>query len=82
MDVRYFQPYATVRIRQLIQPPEAYDGWCMNMRTPVIGDIGCIIDILSAPGLPNKYVVECVAQDGTDIWLGDFFAEELEQVPN
>lgn len=72
------KPFADVRIRQLLQTEADYDGWGFNERPPQIGDVGTLVDVLKALGLPNKYVVESSAPDGRTIWLSDFFAEELE----
>jgi hypothetical protein len=74
------KPFVVVRIKQLLGQPDEYDGWRVNTRSPQIGDTGTLIDILSTLELPNKYVVERCAPDGTTIWLVDFFAEELEIV--
>ncbi len=73
--------YGLVRVRQLLHAPEHYDGWRLNQRPPRVGDKGCIVDILQAPGLPDCYVVECSGADGIDIWLADFNKEELEALP-
>lgn len=70
--------YRLVRVRQLLQPPAEYDGWRVNQRPPQIGDVGTLLDILHAPGLPDRYVVESSEADGVTVWLGDFLAEELE----
>lgn len=67
-----------VRIRQLLQPVSEYEGWGFNQRPPQIGDVGTLLDILRAPGLPDRYVVESSGADGVTIWLGDFAGEELE----
>lgn len=72
--------YELVRVRQLIQSADDLNGWRLNQRTPTPGDIGTLLDILTAPGLPNKYVVECSGKDGISIWLTDFFEEEIERV--
>lgn len=72
--------YGLVRVVQLLSPPEAYDGWRVNRRPPQPGDVGTLVDILRAPGLPDTYVVEASNPDGTTIWLGDFEAAELEPV--
>ncbi len=69
--------YDVVRVVQLLRPAEAYDGWGLNQRPPQVGDVGTIVEILQAPGLPDDYVVECVGPGGRPIWLGDFFEEEL-----
>lgn len=74
------KPYVVVRIKQLRELPDEYDGWYVNTRSPQVGDTGTLIDSLSASGLPNKYVIESCAPDGTTVWLADFFAEELEIV--
>jgi hypothetical protein len=80
MPSHRLRQYGEVRIVRLLRPPEHYDGWRVNERPPAIGDVGTIVDILQKAGLPDNYVVECSdpARDGTDIWLGDFLAEELE----
>lgn len=70
--------YCLARIVQLLHPPEMYDGWRINRRLPQVGDVGTIVEILQVPGLPNKYILESSASDGTTIWLGDFDAEEIE----
>jgi len=67
-----------VRVRQLLRPREAYDGWKLNRRPPLVGDVGTIVDILHAPGAPDDYVVECIGPDGVTEWLGDFSADEIE----
>jgi hypothetical protein len=72
--------YGLVRVVQLLSPPEAYDGWRVNRRPPQVGDIGTLVDILHAPDLADKYVVEASGSDGVTIWLADFDVEELEPV--
>ena len=74
------EEYRLVRVRQLLKPPEAYDGWRLNSRPPRVGDLGTIVEILTAEGLPDNYVVESRDDGGITIWLGDFQAEELEEV--
>ena len=69
--------YELVRIRQLLRSAASYDGWNLNKRPPRVGDVGAIVDVLHAPGLPDHYVVECCDVDGASIWLGDFAEEEL-----
>ena len=70
--------YQLVRVAKLRRGMEDYDGWKLNLRSPVVGDIGTLLDVLHAPGLPDRYVVECSGADGVTIWLGDFDADELE----
>lgn len=72
------EQYGLVRIRRLLRPPAEYDGWRVNQRPPQVGDVGTLLDILYASGLPNRYVVESSCTDGVTVWLGDFAAEELE----
>ena len=69
--------YEQVRLGQLLQSPDAYNGWRVNHRPPAVGDVGIIVDILKVPGMPDSYVVESTGTDGGTIWLGDFRAEEL-----
>lgn len=72
------QQYGMVRVRKLLKPPNEYDGWRLNRRPPSLGDVGCIVEILQAPGLPDSYIVESSGADGVTIWLGDFCEDELE----
>ena len=72
--------YEQVRLRQLLRPPEAYDGWALNQRPPQVGDVGCLVDILQAAGVTNSYVVEFSGPDGVIVWMGDFSTSELEPV--
>jgi uncharacterized protein YjaZ len=72
--------YGPVRVRQLFQAAVEYDDWRVNQRPPRVGDVGTLLDILNAPGLPDRYVVESSGADGITVWLGDFAAEELEVV--
>ncbi len=73
-----FKQYERVRIRRLQQQPDAYNGWRTNQRPPQVGDVGVLLDILTAPGVPDRYVVELAGPDGVTIWLADFPANELE----
>lgn len=69
-----------VRVVKLLHPPEEYDVLEMNIRPPIIGDIGFIVDVIRDEGEPEGYIVECHGDNGVAIWLGDFVAEELEAV--
>lgn len=72
------KPYAVVRIRALTRVASDYDGWSGNIRSPRIGNIGTLVEVLSALESPNRYIVENSSPDGTTIWLGEFGEEELE----
>lgn len=72
------EQYHRVRVTNLHQANAEYDGWRVNRRPPEIGDIGTLVDILHADGLPDRFVVECCEADGTTVWLADFNADELE----
>ena len=75
------KPYVGVRICQLLQEEQAYDGWRINEHSPMVGYYGTVVDVLRAAGLPDKYIVECCQADGSTLWLAEFFAEELEINP-
>lgn len=45
-----------------------------------IGDLGTILMVLPAPGVPTAYEVECVDPDGHTRWLATLFADEIERV--
>jgi hypothetical protein len=70
--------YSLVRVRKMVEPVDSYDGWKYNRKVPSIGEIGTLIEILYAKDLPPKYVVESIAEDGSPLWLSEFWAEELE----
>jgi len=72
------QQYDVVRIRQLIDPAKDYCGTQWFRRPPVVGDVGAIVEILNASGLPDSYMVECCGPEGSTIWLAEFSAAELE----
>jgi hypothetical protein len=78
--VTELKEYTQVKVVKLLRSPEHYDGWGFNTRLPRIGDVGTIVDILTAPNYPNKYTVESVQNDGVTVWLSDFQAEELGAV--
>jgi hypothetical protein len=72
--------YQLVRVAKLRRASEDYDGWKLNQRSPALGDVGTLVDILRVQGLANRYVVECSGLDGSTIWLDEFDAEELEAI--
>jgi hypothetical protein len=76
--MKKLERYKQVRVIKLIQKPEAYDGWKLNKRTPQIGDLGTLVDFLKVEGLPDMYIVETSDKNGQDIWLSDFYEEEIE----
>jgi hypothetical protein len=47
---------------------------------PAVGDVGTLLDVLIAPGVADRYIVESSDGNGTTVWLGDFLADELEVV--
>lgn len=67
-----------VRVRRRFRDPADYDGWRLNQRPPHVGDVGTIVEVLHAEGLPDCYVVESADENGMTIWLADFTADELE----
>lgn len=72
------EQYSRVCVVKLRHPPEKYDGWRLIKRSPQVGDIGTIVDILHALDRPDDYIVESSGPDGITTWLGDFEADELE----
>jgi len=71
------QPYDEVRVIRLLRSPDTYDGWGFNQHPPRIGEVGALIDILSRPGMEDRYVVESCQPDGITVWLSEFSADEL-----
>jgi hypothetical protein len=45
-----------------------------------VGDVGTLLDVLTAAGHPDRYVVECSGEAGVSVWLADFLADEIEPV--
>jgi hypothetical protein len=72
--------FSLVRVVKLLQPIEDYDGWGINQRPPQLDDIGTILDLLTVPDLPDRYIVESSSEDGQTIWLCEFEADELESM--
>ena len=72
--------YEVVRVRKILFPEQDYDDWAVNQRKPQVGDTGILIEILEAPGLQPRYVVESIGADGMTIFLSDFDAEEIESI--
>ncbi|MGC4091755.1 MAG: hypothetical protein QM756_28495 [Polyangiaceae bacterium] len=73
-----FKQFELVRVVELVRRDEHRNGWKVNQRFPALGDVGTITDVVRAPGLAERYVVECSGADGVTIWLEDFDAQELE----
>lgn len=42
--------------------------------------MGTLLDVLTAAGHPDRYVVECSGEDGVSVWVADFLEEEIELV--
>ena len=72
--------YETVRVRKILHAEDDYDGWKLNQRKPQVGDTGTLIDILSVPNLPLRYVVELSGADGVTIFLSEFEEDEIEPI--
>jgi hypothetical protein len=68
--VSRLRQYELVRLLKLRSAPEQYDGWKVNRRSPKLGDVGTLVEILHAPGFADRYIVECVSAtgDGTTDW--------------
>lgn len=79
-DAAGLRQYGLVRVRRQLNAPETYDGWRVNQRPPRAGDVGTLLDVLTAAGHPDRYVVECSGEDGVSVWLADFLADEIEPV--
>lgn len=68
--------YEVVRVRSL--DGMRHDCAGLGARAPAIGDTGTIVSILSADGVPDMYLVECVQPDATTAWLASFPERALE----
>jgi Domain of unknown function (DUF6881) len=73
--------YAIVKVIRKRRPDNDYNNWGVNRRPPAIGDIGTVVEVLHAPNLHTRYVVESVSSDGTTIWLSDLEPSEVALVP-
>jgi hypothetical protein len=77
--MKVLHQYGMVRVRRLLQPPGAYDGWEVNQRPPQVGDVGRVLEIFpTVDHRPDCYIVESTSPDGGCVWLGEFVAAELE----
>ena len=71
---KILKPYAVVRVLRLVGRADDYDGWRVNQRGPAVGDVGTLLDVLTAPGVADRYVVESSEGNGTTVWLGEYGA--------
>jgi hypothetical protein len=65
--------FDVVRVIDLIDARRNYSGSKSAARPPQIGDIGTIVTEYDE----ENFAVECVAPNGSTIWLADFRAAEL-----
>ncbi len=74
-----FAQYSMVRVKALLQPDDAYNGWGVNRRVPAIERHQApLLMSFRVPCLPTAYVVECSNSDGATEWLADFVEDELD----
>ncbi len=66
-----------VRVRAVLRAAHLYDGWWANKRPPRFGDVGTVVEVLRGDDAREVYVVECIAPDGSTIWLSEMLEEEL-----
>ena len=71
--------YQQVRVVKLLEPADSYNSWNSNDCSPKIGDVGIVINILTADKLPNRYLVD-LSNSAETVCFGEFQAEELEPV--
>jgi hypothetical protein len=67
--------YDVVRIARLTNNERYYDGTESVKRSPQIGDIGTIVQVVG-----DNYIVENVNGEGLTVWLADFASAELELI--
>ena len=71
--------FERVRVVKLLKPANSYNSRNSNDRPPKVGDVGIVVDILTADKLPNRYLVD-LSNSAEVICFGEFRAEELETV--
>jgi hypothetical protein len=69
-----FKPHDLVRVVRLPVPRE--DGLNGGLRAPRIGEVGEVVLVYESP---EGYLVECPAEDGSNVWLADFSPEDVER---
>lgn len=47
-------------------------------RQPEVGDVAAVVMLLRAPKHADGYLCECVAENGSSLWLATFPREALE----
>jgi hypothetical protein len=75
-----FQEGQEVRIRALLEPKHWERHEAGLARSPVIGDIGLVVDVDASSGR-MIYTVESIDIDGSERWLTEFLEDELEPIP-
>jgi hypothetical protein len=72
------KPYDVVRVFHLPTIENALLGTESIKRKPAIGDMGTIVEVLSENPDQEVFMVECLDNNGTTLWLTIFKEEELE----
>ena len=71
--------YGQVRVTKLVRESHDYDNWNNNQYSPKVGEVGYLIDVLEAEGVPPHYLVEkSDPETGFTLWLSEFLEEEIE----
>ena len=74
-----FEKYDHVRVKY-VSENACSNAWAVNQRPPQIGDSAAVLEVLCEHDRPESYVVECVGESGSTIWLGEFAAGEIERI--
>jgi len=73
------EKYDRVRVKH-VSERACSNAWAVNQRQPEVGDSGAVVEVLCEHGRPQSYVVECVGESGSTVWLEEFSAGEIERI--
>lgn len=70
------------RVHDLVRV-RAVPAWSdpASVTAPGLGDRGAIVQVLPAPDLPDRLLVECCESRGSTLWLAEFARDALEPAP-
>ena len=72
--------FAVVKVVEAPAPDTAMALHATSNRVPVVGEVGAVLEVLTAQGLPDAFLVECTDSKGATLWLHEFRAHELQVI--
>ena len=74
------QELDSVRVVHVSTQPQDHLLWESSVRSPQVGDVGTVIEILPKRLHTPRYVIECVGANGRTLWMATFGQDDLELI--